>query len=131
MTRGTWLSWIVSLYVASLFLPAFGGPSHPHHGIDCLLSFPWVFVIAAWWANPLFFVGCCLLGGRHPWTARFCGTLAALLAASFPLTLHDGPDRVHIGYVVWLTSLVLLAIASFSRLGRPSKPARVAGLEDL
>ena len=129
MTRAAWLSWIVSLYLASCALPAFGDPIHPRHGIDCLLSIPWVLVIPAWWANPLFLVGCCLLAGRQPRAARFCGGLAVMLAASFPLSLHD-PDNVHVGYFVWLASLALLVVASSGRAGRPLKPARVAGLDD-
>ena len=97
MRRRTWLSWIVSFYVASCVLPAFNRAP----GIVCLIWIPWVYFFPAWWANLPFFVGCSLLGGRHPWASRLCAILAALLAASLPLGLRAG-DRVQVGYVVWL-----------------------------
>lgn len=131
MARGTWLSWIVSLYVASCVLPAFGGPRNFVSGFQCLLAIPWVCLLPVWWANPLFFAGCSLLGGRRPAAARSCAILAALLAASFPLAFQGpGPERVQIGYVFWLASTIVLAVASFCRIGRPLKPAKVAEFED-
>jgi hypothetical protein len=119
----------LALYVASCVLPAIGKPRNVIPGIVCLIWVPWVCLFPGWWANPLFFAGCSFLGGRRPAAARSCAILALLLAASVPLTT-GGLDCFQIGYAFWTASIALLAVASFCRIGRPLKPAKVDGFED-
>ena len=135
-SSGRWIRWlyavgIVATYCLACWLPAVDTPLG-QSGLFCLVLIPYVLKYAAWWANPLFLIGICLLTllegsvpetrrqeySRYRWVAGF-GVAASLLAASTPF-YHD--IKVLEGYYLWQTSMVLLAVGGFHCAYLTGKP---------
>ena len=114
------------LYALSLVLPAivvldkplFGGTAQPKtfFGGHCLLI-GWL-VWPGWLANPLFGIAYVLhLWNKHA-AAAVLLLLAVLSAILGLLILKDLNDMklvtIHVGYVVWLASIVVMLLATVS-----------------
>jgi hypothetical protein len=106
----------------------------------------------AWWANPILLAGCLFLRRGNRWVALFCGLVAVVLAATFPIqeVLWRVPSQclrtdaqwrhyfgmttagLRVGYWLWLLSMVALLSAAVVVSGRQGKKSdRMSQLEDL
>ena len=115
----------ISLYMLSLALPAvvsvhkplFGGGSHEElmFGFQCLLI-GWITI--PWYANLALWIAGIALAFRQPGIAA----LFSFSAIGFALTLFLYTGKYvhapHVGYVVWLASMVVVFIASIARSRR-------------
>lgn len=130
MKTSKWLAWIAALYVLALILPAFvANHDSTTYGFHCLILIPFVCLYPAWWANPLFFVGCgYLAAGNRRWAWRL-GLAALLLAVSFGMMV--GLKDIRIGYAVWMWAMVALVAAGLDRGPETFKPARVAEWDEI
>ena len=109
-----WVS--IGLYIVACFLPAM----HPIMGTykmtgwDCLTTF--VYIIPAWWANPVYFLTLVLNWRRCHRAATICACLAVVLAVSFQFIDFPSPrwtegiTNAEPGCYVWIISMQLLAI---------------------
>lgn len=133
--RSRWLEIAaLALFMLSLVLPAvvvtdkplFGGAADAEvktlPGIVCLL-YGWV-VVPGWIANPLVIIGGILQAfGKHR-AALVLSIIALVSALTAPLWMSGGimPLRYpHVGYYVWVASILALVIAAVRGL-RGSRP---------
>ena len=122
--KQNWLAAMATTYAIACACPAFGAPGQePIYGWQCLVEIPYVIYFPAWYANPLFLVGCEAMGRGHNRVAAWLGVTATVLAASFGV--YAGLEPLKIGFLLWLVSMILLATAGFwchrrRRVGMPA-----------
>jgi hypothetical protein len=114
--RFDWGLLALGLYLLSLVLPCvigrmlFSGAWETEHGITCLV---WGWTTLPWYANPL------LLSAAlaNHWRAHELAGVFAICGLVLALTLfvYDSDElRPHVGYYVWLASMIATAISSFT-----------------
>jgi hypothetical protein len=116
----------ISVYVASLLLPAMKAGGNTTQGLDALILGPMAVFTGEfrWVVNPLFIAGCVLafLEKRPTWPAVAVTSVAVLLSLScvfFPVTLLTGdsgsPSRSFAmllsGAYAWIAAQLMLAAA--------------------
>lgn len=121
---------IGAVHVLSVFLPVFlfeestmSGFHNPVYGIEVLIlgGFGLLAGTFGWFANPLFWIGLVLFACRQFWASTGVGLAAILLALTSLLAktwwFNEGMGTpiagFGIGFYVWFSSIVLLAIAPF------------------
>jgi hypothetical protein len=125
--RFEWGLLALGLYLLSLVTPCvigqklFGGGMESEHGMACLLL-GWLTI--PWYANP-FLLFAAIANAFRAHEVAFVFSVTALVAA---LTLFGYDSRElqpHVGYFIWLASIVAMAIASIGRMhDRDAKEAR-------
>ncbi|MEO8271683.1 MAG: hypothetical protein ABI557_18315 [Aureliella sp.] len=128
---------LLNTYAVSFTLPVTDANTrHAMYGYQAFIyGFFSVIYLPMWMANPLFWIGCVHLN-RNRWkSASRAGLCAVLLALS---EIYQWDDRPEIGYLVWLSSMVLLTLVAVAmRLSESigtcepySKPDREYGNTD-
>ena len=119
----SWFDAASGLFALSLALPAvviwqkplFGGGGHLEvmFGFHCLMI-GWV-AIPTWIANPLFAASVIFLGYQRRRTARVLAALAIVAALISVFYLGEDLRALHVGYYVWLASMIAMLIATYER----------------
>jgi len=114
--RFDWGLLALGLYLLSLALPCvigrmlFSRAWETEYGITCLV---WGWGTIPWYANPLLLFAAL----ANHWRAHELAGVFAICALVLALTFfgYDSDElRPHVGYYVWLASMVATAIASFT-----------------
>ena len=125
--RFEWGLLALGLYMLSLVTPCvitqklFGGGTEAEPGMACLLL-GWFTI--PWYANPLLLFAA-IANAFRAHEIAFIFSVTALIAALtlFGYSTHD--VQPHVGYFIWLASIVTMGIASIVRMhDRDAKEAR-------
>jgi hypothetical protein len=111
------------LYVISLILPSivmvvtplFGGREHEQilFGFHCL-AFGWI-LFPAWLANPFLLGAAIAYGLKRHWIAAWLTGIAIVLGLMTFLFLGSDLRYPHVGFFVWIASMVVFFVASVRR----------------
>lgn len=109
------------VYTISLWLPAIEMDMRPLNSGEALpgglcLALGWG--TPSWYANVMLGIAAIALGYRRPRVAAVCSLAAIALALTTFHFLGAHLRAVHVGYFVWLASMVLMFVASCARSRR-------------
>ncbi|HUJ62943.1 MAG TPA: hypothetical protein VLX92_30780 [Kofleriaceae bacterium] len=107
MRKTPWWFVVIALYVSSLFLPAV---TLAPHRADGAASASEVLAVAA-------------LGLRAQGLALVAALIGLGLALATSLALRDELGALHVGYLVWLGSLLALAVIASTQRASPHDDA--------
>jgi hypothetical protein len=89
--------------------------------------FRWAIVSAPWLANPVFWTGLCCWGAKKHREVVIAGSVAFVLAFSFPINGKMGFQSLQADYYLWLLSFALLGLSGLVFFRVTDKPNQEFG----